>query len=490
MSGFEALAAAIARFRSPFLAGIAVLVGILVASPPTPSMFASDPAAAALALSTENPRYLAIDGKPILLVTSAEHYGAVLNLDFDYVKYLDTLARDGLNLTRTFVGAYVEPQGAFKIARNTLAPAAGRFICPWARSETPGYANGGNKFDLSRWDDAYFRRLRDFAKRAEEKKIVVEVNLFCPFYDEPQWALSPMNPVNHVNAVGAVARDKVYTLDGHGGLLPIQEALVEKIVEELSGFRWIYWEICNEPYFGGVTVEWQRHMTDLIARVEKDSPRRHLISWNIANGRAKIVDPHPDVSIFNFHYATPPDAIALNESIRKVFGDNETGFKGTADEPYRREAWEFLLAGGGLFNHLDYSFTVGHEDGSFEYPPEQPGGGGRAIRKQLRVLKEFVESFDFIRMAPDTGIIAGLSDPDAHARALSRKGAEYAIYIHGGSQVNITLQVPGGEYRARWIDTRSGEVLKSENFGIHPAGKVVIASPPYKTDIALDLRAR
>ena len=59
-----------------------------------------------------------------------EHYGAVLNLDFDYVKYLDALRRDGLNLTRTFTGAYVEPPGAFNIASNTLAPLEGRFLSP------------------------------------------------------------------------------------------------------------------------------------------------------------------------------------------------------------------------------------------------------------------------------------------------------------------------------------------------------------------------
>ena len=46
-----------------------------------------------------------------------------MNLDFDFRKYLDTLAADGLNYTRVFSGAYVEPQGAFNIARNTLAPA-------------------------------------------------------------------------------------------------------------------------------------------------------------------------------------------------------------------------------------------------------------------------------------------------------------------------------------------------------------------------------
>src|SRR5436309_3348161 len=95
--------------------------------------------AAPLSLHPKNSHYFLFRGKPTILITSGEHYGAVLNLDFNYVEYLDTLKADGLNLTRTFTGAYVEPLGAFNIARNTLAPANGRFICPWARSVTPGY---------------------------------------------------------------------------------------------------------------------------------------------------------------------------------------------------------------------------------------------------------------------------------------------------------------------------------------------------------------
>jgi len=104
-----------------------------------------------LALHPTNPHYFLFRGKPTVIITSGEHYGAVMNLDFDYVRYLDTLQRDGMNHTRMFTGAaYVEPQGAFNIERNSMAPAPGRYIAPWARSATGGYANGGNKFDLSK----------------------------------------------------------------------------------------------------------------------------------------------------------------------------------------------------------------------------------------------------------------------------------------------------------------------------------------------------
>ena len=211
------------------------------------------PAATPIALHPDNPHYFLWRGRPTILITSAEHYGAVMNLDFDYRKYLDTLAADGMNYTRVFSGAYVEPEGAFNIARNTLAPRPGRFIAPWARSSQPGYANGGNKFDLARWDAAYFARLKDFVAYAASTNVVVELTLFCPMYEEMQWKLSPMNAANNVNGVGAVARTDVYTLDKHGGLLAVQEALTRKIVTELNGFDNLFFEICNEPYFGGVT---------------------------------------------------------------------------------------------------------------------------------------------------------------------------------------------------------------------------------------------
>src|SRR6185295_3998984 len=139
---------------------------------------------APLSLHPDNPHYFLFRGKPTVLITSGEHYGAVLNLDFDFRRYLDTLAKDGLNNTRTWSGAYCEAPGDFNIVSNTLAPLPGRFICPWARSATPDYANGGNKFDLNQWDEKYFARLKDFVRYASRRGVVVEMNLFCPFYNE------------------------------------------------------------------------------------------------------------------------------------------------------------------------------------------------------------------------------------------------------------------------------------------------------------------
>ena len=105
--------------------GSALLRGTVAAEPP-------------IHLHPENQHYFLFRGRPTVLVGSTEHYGAVLNRDFDYVRYLDELHHQGLNLTRTFSGVYCEDQRSFGIHGNTLAPAAGRLIAPWARSANVG----------------------------------------------------------------------------------------------------------------------------------------------------------------------------------------------------------------------------------------------------------------------------------------------------------------------------------------------------------------
>ncbi len=314
-------------------------------------------AAAPISLHPENPHDFLFRGKPTVLITSTEHYGAVLNGNFDAIPYLDELRARELNLTRTFSGTYREVPGSFRIEKNTLAPTADAYIAPWPRIKAPGAADGGNRFDLDRWNDAYFDRLKAFVSAASERGIVVEYVLFCPFYEEALWNVNPMNARNNVNGVGNIPRNEAYT-GKHRDLQEKQEAFVRKAVRELNAFDNLYFEICNEPYFGGVTLEWQARIASVIVDTEKSLPNQHLIAQNIANGKAKIDRPNPAVSIFNFHYAAPPVTVGMNFGLGKAIGDDETGFRGVTDRPYRIEAWDFFIAGGSVFDHLDYSFTT------------------------------------------------------------------------------------------------------------------------------------
>lgn len=440
------------------------------------------PAAAPISLHPDNPRYFLFRGAPTVLITSAEHYGAVLNLDFQAEPYLDELAADGFNLTRVFVGSYVEHYGAFNITQNTLAPAPGRFICPWARSDQPGYAAEGNRFDLTKWDEDYFARLRRFCELASERGIVVEVVLFCPFYGDEQWNLSPMKASNNVNGIGDMGREEPYTMKD-AALLAVQDAMTVRVVQSLRDFDNVYFEICNEPYFGGVTLEWQAHIASVIDGAERGMAAKHLIAQNIANGSAKVDNPDPLVSLLNFHYASPPTAVAENAHLGRAIGFDETGFRGTADLPYRKDGWHFILAGGGLYNHLDYSFTAQHPDGTYQFPEKQPGGGGKTLRAALRVLRDFVNGFDFVRMEPSNEIVGGVPE-GVVVRVLAQQGAAYAVYVDGKAPGGFTLDLPKGTYRVEWVDVMTGSVAASHRVE-HGGGACRVEPPAYSDDIAL-----
>jgi hypothetical protein len=441
-------------------------------------------AAEPIRLHPDNPHYFVLRGQPTVLVTSAEHYGAVLNLDFDFVPYLDELKSHGLNLTRTFSGVYCEAPGNFKIKANTLAPAEGRFLCPWPRSEQPGYAGGGNKFDLQRWDERYFERLKEFIREAGKRGIVVELVLFCPFYEDSMWHRSPLNAANNVNDVGKLARTDVYALKDDA-ITAVQTSLVRKLAAELRDFDNLYYEICNEPYFGGVTLEWQAHIAQTLADAEKEFSVRHLIAQNIANGSQKIERSDMHVSLFNFHYATPPAAVAVNFGLNKAIGDDETGFRGSEDAVYRSEGWEFLLAGGAVYDNLDYSFTTDHEDGTAS--PDAPGGGGRALREQLGTLKQFLESFNFIAMRPDKAVVvSGVPDKGA-VQALVNPGREYAIYVRGGGAAELALRLPSGDYRIEWLHPRTGKRDGPTQLPV-AAESIRLKTPAYEHDLALSIR--
>jgi hypothetical protein len=437
-------------------------------------------AAAPISLHPENPHYFQFRGKPAILVTSGEHYGAVLNLKFDFLPYLDELKSRGFNLTRVFSGTYREIPGSFNIKANTLAPEPGQFCGPYARTNTPGAADGGAKFDLDRWNPDYFARLATFCKEAGARGIVVEFVLFCPFYEESLWAVNAWNPKNNVNDSPNIPSKEVYTLK-HPKVVERQLAFVRKVVAELNPFDNVYFEICNEPYFGGVTLDWQAKVAATIVATEKPLPNRHMIAQNIANESAKIENPNPAVSLFNFHYARPPKTVALNYGLNKALGDDETGFQGTGDFVYRAEAWDFLIAGGSLFSHLDYSFTTDHEDGSSKVVAPTPGGGGPEFRAQLAYLKTFLEGVDFLKMKPDDTVIA-CGPGGTTARALSVPGQTYAIYVKGRTRTGLTLNLPDGSYRYEWHDPKGKKIVKE---GTTTGGRITLEMPNTSEDAAL-----
>ncbi len=261
-------------------------------------------------------------------------------------------------------------------------------------------------------------------------------------------------------------------------MFAVQEFLTRWLVRELNGFDNLFYEIQNEPWAdnhmsGEVinpylldrqtwpnaveiptaeTVAWQRAIARVITDEESRLPNRHLIAQNVANFRLALNDGDlvPEASIVNFHYAYP-EAAEWNRGLNRVIGCDETGFAGKDDAHYRRQAWRFMLSGGALFNNLDYSFTVGHEDGC-DAVNQAPGGGSPALRQQLKVLSDFLHRFDLARLHPDPLLV--VRRPGVVAHVLSQPGKAHAIYVQGRSPTTLVLNLAAGSWTAEWVFRR------------------------------------
>lgn len=433
-------------------------------------------------VDSDNAHWFRWRGETMALITSAEHYGAVIHRDFDFERYLDTLQCDGLNYTRVFAGTYVEPQGAFGIANNTLAPPPDRFLAPWQRSSVPVAGGKLPPLDLDRFSDEFLTRMKAFLRAAEARGIVVELTLFCSTYSEAQWKVSPYHPDNHRPSIAMEDWKRLHTLE-NGAWLERQSQLVAWLVRNLNEHDNLFFEIQNEPWadrshLGEMinpylldknawpnavqitdadSVAWQRAMARVIRQTEESLPQKHLIAQNISNFRLAIgaADGIEEADIYHFHYAYP-EAVTWNAGLGKVIGYDETGFAGAADTTYRRQAYNFVFSGGGLFNNLDYSFSIGHEDGT-DTQNKAPGGGSPALRRQLGVLADMLKTNALRHLRPDTEVV--IASPGRVARALSQPGRTYLVYLEGNGAGRVELQLPSSdvEWKAVWIDATTGE---------------------------------
>lgn len=433
-----------------------------------------------------NPHYFIYNKKPTILVGASEHYGAIVNKAFDFKKYLETVSQNGLNYVRVYGGSYIEKVGDFGIQRNTLAPSAANLLLPWKRSDNPGYFLGGNKFDISQWDENYFNRLKDFFAYASEKNIVVEFVLFSSFYGSG-WKYSAFNPSNNVNKTNTIKQELIHTL-GNGNIINEQEKYVRKMVRELNNFDNVYFEIQNEPWADQIDTifvaneydldkkwtsriqvvsnrskEWQSKVAEWIKDEEKLMPKKHLISEEISNFAYPISEPNANVDIFNFHFANR-QSVQLNHYLNKPIGFNETGFAGKGDLTYRRQAWRFLMEGGAVFNQLDFSFSVGKEVGS-DSTYKSPGGGSKELRRQLGVMKSLFGRFDITQLQPDKSIL--VAAPSYHAQVIGNGRDIWMIYLESMSTKSTTLLLnlrDDRTYEVEWLDVSNEKLIEKSQF--------------------------
>lgn len=461
-----------------------------------------------------NPHYYLFNGQPTILITSAEHYGGVINKEFDYGKYFDALNAYGMNYTRIYAGAMFEPVGKWTPG-NPLGVKPDSLVLPWARSAQPGYKLGGNQFDLDRWNPAYFARLKDFIAQAGKRGIVVEIAFFNAQYDDT-WPLSPLYYQNNIQGMGQYAYQDAQTMR-RPDLLRREDDYVRKITQEVNSFDNVVLEMCDEaPDVGTPPTPldeagaWVAHLVEVVTKTESTLHKQHLVAAQVEgplNGPLDL-SGSPNVSIIVAQYVWQMGnqmggmkALDLEYYHNKPIELNETDYyptwyKGDAVADARVEAWEFIVGGGGSFNNLNGRFTA--EDPAGKTPDNAQ------ILGALKNLREFMYSFDYLKMIPDKKFVVSGLPSGVFSRGISEAGKQYAFYHHHseynhpaepdsyivqpGSYVeDLRLNLPGGRYKADWVNPATGSLLATETF-THQGGERLFATPRHTVDIALRIK--
>jgi hypothetical protein len=448
----------------------------------------------------DNPHYFAYKGKPLVLITTDQHYGAVINLDFDYISFLDRLHEYGMNLTRIYPGGYVELKDQYAKG-NPLGPAPGRYILPWKKSAVLG-ANknlGIYKYDLDAWDEAYFRRLKDYVHQGALRNIMVEIAFFNGMYDD-RWAAQPLYHTNNIQGVGTCQFTQFTTLSDKP-LVEAQLRYVKKIASELIEFDNIIFDISDEPEMQGQDSRgWNSVMLDALISVDH---YKHMYG-ETAHSASPDFTKEKRISWLPTEYISPMEAtLDRDYTNAKPIVDVETAYYpswyGHPVEETRAEGWYGMLGGLAGIIHLNADFSVSN-------PSAKGTSTEKAILPQKRILMDFIRSMDIIKMTRFAGF--KVSGSGVFARGIAEPGKRYALYIfHGTRKWNnwpqgptasrfnvdvgwfadtVSIDLQPGPYSIKWINPATGAVIASgrrESSG----GDLRIETPRYYTDIALKI---
>jgi Protein of unknown function (DUF4038)/Family of unknown function (DUF6298) len=241
-----------------------------------------------LRLNPENPRYFTDkSGKAIYLTGSHtwanfQEAGLPTESIFGWEKYLEMMKTNNHNFMKLWVWEQAK-LGSWSSKEIEFSP------LPYQQISQ----NGKVKYDLSKWNHAYFNRLRERVVEAGKHGIYVSVMLFQGWSQQKEqiksgnpWLFHPFNPDNNINGIGKQVTDNKEddaekgTLHSikNGDILKQQEAYVKKVIETINDLDNVLFEIINE----GGTKDWQYHIINFIKKTEKNFPKQHPVGMSHA----------------------------------------------------------------------------------------------------------------------------------------------------------------------------------------------------------------
>ena len=415
-----------------------------------------------LQLDPRNPRYFRdSDGRTVYLTGShtwsnfQDNGGSHPPPVFDFEQYLDFLEAHGHNFMRLWVWEGSRWSVQTRDDDYWFYPES-----PFVRTG-PGLAlDGKPRWDLQRFDEAWFERLRTRVAAAGERGIYVAVMLFNGWSVPAEigglsarnaWHGHPMNAANNVNGIdgdrnGDDSGQDVHEL-GNPEVLAVQHAYLAKVVDTLNDLDNVLYEISNESHLD--SVEWQHHVIDWLQAYQATLPNRHPVGMTIPfpGGDNETLFASNADWISPNRYRDPPPTDG-----RKVIIADTDHLWGIGGD--RAWVWKSLARGAQPI-FMDGYDAAGYGVGGKAFSWRDPGWA--SLRVSMGHARRYAERMDLAFSRPEPGACS----TGYCLVADGPGGAQYLVYSEKGGALRVDLAEVAGELQVEWFNPGNSETHRA-----------------------------
>lgn len=385
---------------------------------------------------------------------------------FDFAQYLAMVTGNGHNFFRLW--AWEHPRGDAWVS----ALQKPTYYSPVAYARTgPGLAKDGlPKFDLGRFNQAYFDRMRERVLQAKSLGIYVGVMLYQGCDERPAnrpanqnpWDTHPFNAANNVNGIDGDPSGDAHGYEIHEWPLPAgvwarQQAYVRKVVDTVNDLDNVIYEVGNEHHAGSST--WQNEVAKTIKAYEAGKPVQHPVGITALlpnqGTMQTLVSNVSDWMSPSSSYWDPDDP-PIPTASKVVLSDTDHFFPWPTGGHDRSIVWK--------------AFTRGNNPIGMDAMTDT-GTTRLDLRRAMGRTLALAKRVDLGKMTP-----ASAAAECSTTYLLREPGRQYIAYHPGGA--SMTLQLPAGTYAYEYHDAVDAS-MNAGTFVQTAAGTRTIARPSH-----------
>ena len=426
-----------------------------------------------LHVSTANRRYFADSNNKIVYLTGSHTWGNFRDrgltdppAPFDFALYLGFLGSHNHNFIRLWAWEQLHSWN------NNLDQLNRYFTSFPGQRAGPGTANDGKpQFDLTKFDQSFFDRLRGRVISAGAHGVYVSVMLFDGWdvanACNPTDGGFPYGPGNNVNGISAACTD-TQTL-AIPAVTQLQDAYVRKVIDTVNDLDNVLYEIANETTGGGVS--WQYHMIDLIKQYEAGKSCQHPVGMTTPGG-----GDDPSIMASHADWISPVNPLMLGDGTKVVLNDTDhsyywTTLESNGPDDQRAWAWKTLALGASPLFMDPYQEVWQVRNNPSGNTPDPYWN---VLRDALGNTRRYADKIDLAHDVPSGSL-------SSTGYCLANPGTQYLVYQPSSGAFTVTMMA--GSYTYEWYNPKTGTVAQTGTQSA--AGGNVTFTPPFTGDAVL-----